>query len=156
MKYARLTSEQFEVLHQEFAVFLAVHGLDKTAWDALKAEHSPRVDTLLDEFSDVVWQQTLEKASYVEHISERYIFMFKADSERLYSIIIEITAADVDVRTAAGWAWLQNQWQSPEVHFRKGTKNWSHSREEALFELIQQGALLCDGSRYTFFESLIA
>jgi hypothetical protein len=156
MKYARLTSEQLEVLHHEFAVFLAVHGLDKIAWDELKTQHLSRVDALLDEFSDVVWQQTLEKASYVEHISERHIFMFKADSERLFSIIIEIKVADIDVRTPEGWTWLQNQWQSPEVHFRKGTKTLTNSREEALFELIQQGAALCDGSRYTFFESLIA
>lgn len=155
MKYARLTSEQFELLHDSFAIFLAVHGLDKPAWDALKRDQSMRVDTLLDDFSDVVWQQTLEKAAYVEHISERHLFLFKADNERLYSIIVEVTAPDVNLQTPAGWTWLLNQWQSPEVHFRKGTKTWTHSREEALFELIKQGAVLCDGTHYTMFESLM-
>ena len=38
MKYTRLTKEQFEELHQEFANFLASQNIDKTEWEQIKAE----------------------------------------------------------------------------------------------------------------------
>lgn len=156
MKYTRLTSEQFQELHEEFAIFLAVQGLDKPAWDVLKSENSEKVESLLDQFSDVVWQQTLEKAVYLEHISEKHLFMFKADDACIHLIHLRIDAPEVSLLTTEGWQWLQNEWASSAVHFRKGSKSWTNSREEALFELIQQGAVLSDGARYTTFEPLIS
>jgi len=36
MKYKRLTKEQFEELHQEFATFLATQSIDKKEWDEIK------------------------------------------------------------------------------------------------------------------------
>ena len=39
MEYKRLSKEQFEVLHQEFATFLAAYSIDKKEWDQLKVQH---------------------------------------------------------------------------------------------------------------------
>jgi hypothetical protein len=39
MKYKRLTKEQFEALHMEFANFLATQSIDKKEWDVIKAEN---------------------------------------------------------------------------------------------------------------------
>ena len=36
MEYKRLSTEQFEALHQEFATFLAANSIDKKEWDRLK------------------------------------------------------------------------------------------------------------------------
>ena len=48
MKYSRLTKEQFEALHLEFARFLAALGIDAEHWKQLKEEKSPKVEELLD------------------------------------------------------------------------------------------------------------
>ena len=65
MKYQRLTKEQFEALHQEFATFLASHSIDKKQWDALKQSQDENVDALLDQFSDLVWEDVLSKNIYI-------------------------------------------------------------------------------------------
>ena len=41
MKYARLTKEQFDELHAEFASFLATQAIDKAEWDSLKINKHP-------------------------------------------------------------------------------------------------------------------
>ena len=38
MKYRLLTKEQFESLHQEFAIFLASQSIDVKEWDEIKTQ----------------------------------------------------------------------------------------------------------------------
>ena len=57
MKYTRLTKEQIESLHEEFAKFLATQSIDKKQWEALKSSNSVLVDEELDLFSDMIWNK---------------------------------------------------------------------------------------------------
>ena len=61
MKYTRLSKEQLESLHEEFALFLATQSIDKIQWVKIKTENPTLTDELLDLFSDMVWDQSLEK-----------------------------------------------------------------------------------------------
>jgi len=44
MEYKRLSTEQFEALHQEFATFLAANSIDKKEWDQLKNQDSSKAE----------------------------------------------------------------------------------------------------------------
>jgi len=50
MKYKRLTKEQFEELHQEFATFLATQSIDKKEWDEIKVNTPEVAEQELDVF----------------------------------------------------------------------------------------------------------
>ena len=74
MKYKRLTKEQFEALHQEFANFLASQSIDKKEWDELKTNKPEVAEQELDVFSDLIWEGVLTNAQFLEHFSKNHIF----------------------------------------------------------------------------------
>ena len=76
MKYQRLTKEQLDELHEEFATFLATQSIDAQMWVEIIAERPNVAEEQLDLFSDIVWERVLEKVTYLENIAPDYLFLF--------------------------------------------------------------------------------
>ena len=85
MKYARLSKEQFERLNEKFALFLAAQSIDKIQWDQIKSQNPSLTEELLDLFSDIIWDQSLDKIIYLENRSDQHLFLFK--SFRLFTYL---------------------------------------------------------------------
>ena len=66
MKYKRLTKEQFESLHQEFAIFLASQSIDVKEWDEIKTQKPEVALEEMKVFSDIVWEDVLTKTTYLD------------------------------------------------------------------------------------------
>ena len=71
MKYSRLTKEQFDLLNIDFSQFLASKSIDKLKWSEMKINNSLQVETLLDKFSDLVWDDILSRETYLIHLSKK-------------------------------------------------------------------------------------
>ena len=69
MKYARLTKEQLEEMHQEFINFLATQSITADEWEKIKKEKPETAEEELDIFSDLIWEGVLNKVEYLEHFS---------------------------------------------------------------------------------------
>lgn len=154
MKYARLTKEQLEELHPEFIRFLASQSIDKAEWDTLKAEKPEVAEQELDVFSDLIWENVLEKAEWLEHYSKNHIFLFKVIKEGMESIIIHAHNTHADFQTQGGLQWLNENIFSDEVQVTCGKKAFGDDRKADIFSLIQQGATLSDGELYKQFEDM--
>ncbi|MEN9335266.1 MAG: hypothetical protein RLZZ500_253 [Bacteroidota bacterium] len=148
MKYKRLTKEQFEALHVEFANFLASQSIDKNEWDTLKAEKPQVAEQELDVFSDLIWEGVLSNAQFLEHFSPQHIFLFHCQQNFMQSIIIKAHNASIDLMTKDGLRWLSEHIFTAEVEVHTGRKEYAEERNTALFELITQGAILSDGQLY--------
>ena len=77
MKYHRLTHDQFNEVHEEFAVFLATQGLDRLRWNELKNANSPKIPQLLDLFSDVVWDKIISECTFLEFSTPDQLFFIQ-------------------------------------------------------------------------------
>ena len=154
MKYARLTKEQLEELHPEFIRFLASQSIDKAEWDSLKAEKPEVAEQEIDVFSDLIWDNVLEKAEWLEHYSKNHIFLFKLNKEDMESIIIHAHTPHADFFTEGGLQWLNENIFSDEVQLTRGRKAFGEDRNAEIFSLIQQGAALSDGELYKQFEDM--
>ena len=154
MKYARLTKEQLEELHPEFIRFLASQSIDKAEWDTLKAEKPEVAEQEIDVFSDLIWDNVLEKAEWLEHYSKNHIFLFKINREDMESIIIHAHNAHADLQTESGLAWLNENIFSDEVQLTRGKKAFGEDRNADIFGLIEQGAILSDGTLYGQLEDM--
>jgi hypothetical protein len=148
MKYSRLTKEQFEALNKEFANFLASQSIDKHEWEQIKSSRPHVAEQELDVFSDLIWEGVLTKAEYLEHFSKHYIFLFHCSQIEMHSIIIKTTAPEADFLTREGLQWLGEYLFTEKVEIKTGTKLIAGERNEALFNLIREGAILSDGSLY--------
>lgn len=154
MKYTRLTKEQFEELHPEFIRFLASQQIDKAEWDTIKAEKPEVAEQELDVFSDLIWEGVLDKAEYMEHYSTNHIFLFKLGKESMESIIIHAHGPNIDLLTESGLQWLNENIFDDAVHVKRGKKDFGTDRNAEAFSLLQQGAVLSDGTLYKQLEDM--
>ena len=148
MKYTRLTKEQFEALHQEFANFLATQSIDKNEWDILKKDKPEVAEQELDVFSDLIWEGVLKQAKYLDHYSKNHIFLFECLDNEMLSIVISIHDEAIDLMTAKGLEWLVTNLMDEKVIIQKGKKAYEKPRNEVIFDVIQQGAVLSKGEFY--------
>jgi len=155
MKYTRLTKEQFEALSSEFATFLAAQSIDKPQWDDIKTHDSTRTDELLDLFSDLIWEGVLNGAEYLEHYSEKHVFLFHLGQARIESVVIKVLDDGVNLLDANGMTFLREQLFSDLTEIRRGSKPYASDRNADIFSLIQQGAVLSDGNFYTKLSQIL-
>ena len=155
MKYARLTKEQFEELHQEFINFLATQSITAQEWAELKMTKPEVVEEELDIFSDLVWEGVLNKVEFLEHISPQQLMLFRISQTHLDLIAIKIENPQIDITSGYGYKWLQQNIQDDSVSLFTSTKAIKDDRNKDIFVLIQQGASITKGQLYTYFSDLL-
>jgi hypothetical protein len=155
MKYARLTKEQFEELHQEFINFLATQSITADEWDAIKKNKPGVAEQELDVFSDLVWYGVLDKVQYLEHISPQQIHLFKCNEKQMHLIALKIENDAVDFTAKEGFQWLRDNLLSDSIEFFNANKAYSADKHLDIFKLIQQGSAITKGELFQYFEKLI-
>lgn len=155
MKYKRLTKEQLEELHQEFATFLATQSIDKNEWDKIKVKTPEVAEQELDVFSDLIWENVLTNAHYLEHFSKNHIFLFHCQENHIDSMVIKSLVSDVDFLQKSGMEWLSDNLFTDTVEMLTGKKGYDGDRNTSIFNLIKEGAILSDGQLYLQINSII-
>ena len=148
MKYHRLTHEQFEELHHEFAVFLASQGLDHAKWKEIKKNDSERVVSLLDLFSDVVWDKIVSECSYLEFSTPDQLFLIDTSKQKALAIVIKVNYKQIDLTTEEGFQWILNHIDSDKVNLFKGSNSYQPSKNEFVYAYLKKGAIRTDGKRF--------
>ncbi|WP_159023978.1 DUF6495 family protein [Formosa sp. L2A11] len=154
MKYARLTKEQFEELHQEFINFLATQSIDASEWKTIKETKPEVAEQELDVFSDLVWEGVLSKVKYLEHINGQHMHLFALNDTNMHLVAIKLKN-DKDLATQEGFTWLRNNLLDDNVEFLQANKTYSEDKNLDIFKLIQQGANITKGELYTYFNDLV-
>lgn len=155
MKYARLTKEQFEELHQEFINFLATQSITADEWEDIKKNKPEAAEQELDVFSDLVWYGVLSKVEYLEHISPNQIHLFKCRENDMHLIALKLKEDKTDLTTKEGFQWLRDNLLSDDIEFFNAKKEYSEDKYQDIFKLIQQGANITKGELFQYFEKLI-
>lgn len=155
MKYSRLTKEQFEELHVEFINFLATQSITGSEWEEIKRVKPEIAEEELDIFSDLIWEGVLNNATYLENISPKQLFLFKVEDNFMKLIVIKITNEKIDITTAEGYKWLQENFAFDEVSFFTANKDFSNHKNGDIFSIIQQGAIITKGDLFNFFDKIV-
>ena len=155
MKYARLSKEQFEELHQEFINFLATQSITADEWNDIKNNKPEVAEQELDVFSDLVWEGVLTKAEYLENISPQHMYLFYLNESNIELIGLKLNKTDVDLTTREGFAWLRENLMSDDVELFNAKKEYSKDKQFNKFELIQQGSVITKGDLFKYFDKLI-
>lgn len=154
MKYIRLTKEQFDELHEEFAKFLATQGVDKPKWDAIKKEEPEVAEQVLDVFSDVIWEGVLSKIQYLENNSPQQLFLFQLGESEMEALVVK-TEEEVDFTTEEGLQWLEKEFHSDTVELLRANKPYVSDRNKDIFTLMQQGAVITEGHLFKALKKAI-
>lgn len=155
MKYARLTKEQFEELHQEFINFLATQSITADEWANLKVNKPEVAEMELDVFSDLIWEGVLNKAEYLEHFAPQHMYLFHLDEKNMHAIVVNVKNDEVDITTKEGYNWLRENLMDESVEFLQADKAYTEDKNLDKFEMIEQGASITKGELYQYFYNLI-
>ncbi|SFO01405.1 hypothetical protein SAMN04487989_11014 [Bizionia echini] len=154
MKYARLTKEQFEELHQEFINFLATQSITADEWTDIKTNKPEVAEQELDVFSDLVWEGVLKKVIYIEHISPQQMHLFHLKEEHMHLIAVKLKNP-IDLTTKDGFNWLRENLMDDDVEFLQAKKEYSDDKNADKFQLIQQGGVITKGELFQYLDKLI-
>ena len=115
MKYEKLTKEQFEELHEEFAVFLAAQSIDVKEWTQIKQEKPELAEKELEIFSDFVWEKVLTKANYLDHFSPASLNLFKCGEDSIHRIVVKVNKEGVDLLKEEDFNWFLDNSRDPQI-----------------------------------------
>ena len=155
MKYRLLSKEQFEELHKEFSAYLVSQGIDKEMWEQTKAEKPAKVIGHLEKFSDIVWEDVLNRTSYLEHYSKDSLNLFHCKETNIERIAVRVEKTDINLQEKAGFDWFIDNSNDASIHYFKGEKDYVTSRNEELFSLVEQGAILANNKLFEAVKALI-
>ncbi len=148
MKYTQLTKEQFEELHEEFAVFLAAQSIDVKEWDKIKKEKPELADKEMDVFSDFVWEKVLNKANYIEHFSNDTLNLFKCNENDIERIVVKVKKEGINLLKKNDFNWFLDNSEDNSIEYLKGKKAYNKEKNMEIFNLIQQGGVVSSGKLY--------
>lgn len=155
MKYKQLAKEQFEALHEEFSKFLATQQIDVKEWDLIKKEKPNVAEEELNLFSELVWENVLNKINYLEHFSKQNINLFKCDDKEILRVVVQVQKPEFDFFNEKDYKWFIDNTNDDSIQFFKGSKAYSNERNLELFDLIQKGSVISDGILYENIYKLI-
>lgn len=155
MKYKQLAKEQFEALHEEFSKFLATQQIDVKEWDLIKKEKPNVAEEELNLFSELVWENVLNKINYLEHFSKQNINLFKCEDKEILRVVVQVQKPEFDFFNEKDYKWFIDNTNDDSIQFFKGSKAYSNERNLELFDLIQKGSVISDGILYENIYKLI-
>ena len=155
MRYARLSKEQLEELHQEFIHFLATQSITADEWAEIKKNKPEVAEEEIDVFSDMIWEGVLNKVKFLEHFSKDQIHLFFLTEEKMHLIAIKVNQPEIDLLTNEGYKWLQENLMDDSVSFFNAEKDYTEDRNMDKFKIIEQGANITKGDLYNYFAKLL-
>ncbi|AWL79364.1 hypothetical protein DKB58_10680 [Capnocytophaga canimorsus] len=155
MKYTRLTKQQLEALHHDFARFLAAQQITAEEWQQIKEQKPEVAEQELDIFSDLVWERSLQKVKFLEKIEPQSIFCFEVGQTQIQMLSVRVINPEVDLNTLEGMLWLTRHFNDESVQMYQGNKAFSQERNMEIFELILQGVVICEGDLFRSLSQML-
>jgi hypothetical protein len=154
VKYRRLSDEELKELEQEFKQFLIANGVHNEEWLKLNEGQPGEVLNLVDMFSDLVLEKSLEQIKYLIHSSssDLKVFWFQKNKAKLVALKSNTKVVDFTME-----AWMS---EIPENHsevdvFTSEKKFDEKNRSKELYMLINAGAKVSTEQMYKLIRELV-
>jgi Family of unknown function (DUF6495) len=148
MKYTLLTKEQLESLHTDFAKFLASQQIDAKEWRIIKKNKPKIAQEELELFSDLVWEDVLSKAKYIEHFSPQQLNLFNCSATAIHRIVVKSAKPMFDFFKKKDFDWFLEHSTHTSFSYFQAQKKYDKERNLELFDLIKKGGVISKGDLY--------
>ena len=155
MKYKRLTTDELNALEKEFISFLSSAQITSNDWVKMKKEEQHKAEELIDVFSDVVYDKVLQKIKYAEYRDEKTLNLYCFGDKKIELVGIRLSANSHFNLNSND---LLSQWNKNKdagVNIFKSEKVYSKTREEEVFELLQNGCNITDEKYFKLLSGLV-
>lgn len=146
MKYTRLSLQDLKDLEKEFVEFLVLNGIPADDWERLKVKDSDKVEDIIDQFSDVIWESVLRKTEMVEHRRRDKLTICRVAKGELVTLLIRSSDRDLDFTKPEDLAKVLKDIDKHEVSIHND--KIEKPETEQLFELLQVGFYISKDPEY--------
>jgi hypothetical protein len=158
MKYRRLSLDELEALTESFIHFLAANGIAAEDWETIKTANRGRMDALLDEFSDLVFQSTIDKANYFLMVENQSVIAFYCAETQLQIHGVSINnAGDFDLANftdlALAFAKIPD---TAKINVFSTTRAYKEPREREIFLLLENHCGISSQEMFEFLGDFVA
>jgi hypothetical protein len=153
MKYRRLTDSELQKLEARFIQFLVSNTITGDDWKMLKERDPERVSTLIDIFSEMVFETTIKRIEYLKFREAKEIKLFKCEEKKI--ILMGLSANEtvpVDFTVKIDMKELMQHTEGLSIY--KNEKKYKPDREQELFRMLESGCQITDGHLFGIFEKL--
>ena len=151
MIFRRLTNEELAPLEKKFIQFLVSNTITSDDWANMKTRRPEQAMGLIDIFSDIIFEETLKKVSYLKQTTtkELNVFYFGEDKVAFIGLVAD---ADTTIDFTENDNWLKNLKNTEGgVSFLQTEKKYTEQRELEIFKMLENGCRITDNF---LFESL--
>ena len=96
MKFRRLSTEELEILKDDFVKFLAANTVTASDWINIKANKPEETFELIDMFSDIVMEKVYSKVEYLENRSKDALLLFKFEGDLMMILGVNVEGQNID------------------------------------------------------------
>lgn len=144
-KYRLLTQEELIQLEKVFVNFLAANSIIADEWEKIKTEDAARMNSLIEQFSDVVFEKTLSNIKLLEKRLSNKILMYSFEEDNIILEGIEVIGdSNLDLRNEFNISDLHKLFENQDLNisFIEGTKPYFEDVKKEAFDLIESGAMI--------------
>lgn len=149
MSFRRLREDELEELKDEFVQYLVANGVDSQLWERFKKDEPENAEVLVQQFSNVVLQKSLEQIEYLEHRTPTDVKLFFCGKETID--LIALKSVSVDLTNMSEFTAEDFK----DVEIFKASKPYSKNREVELFDLTEKGCQITSHTLYNLLKQMI-
>ena len=113
-----------------------------------------KVEQITDLFSDVVFEKILHNITHLVKIEPNKIFAFKCEANEIHLNCIETNDQTFDFTTEQGLTKL-NQSPPSDLNGFKASKSYKNTREQELFNMMENGCSIHNENWYVTLSEMI-
>ena len=153
LTYRRLTLAELETLEKKFVQFLVANTITSDDWQRLKTNEPERTETLIDHFSNLFFEKKLAEIEFLQHVTPRELKVFHCQKDKI--VLLGLSAkngVEVDFTRVEASDLGKN---TEGVEIFKMEKNYiADGREREIFNMLEAGCRVADGSFFAVLEKL--
>ncbi len=145
MKYRRLRQDELQELESDFVKFLAANTVTAQEWVKLKEEEPEKAERLIELFSDIVFDQILERVEYLELKTPKDFRTFQCQEDRIEMLGLLVdgkTEFDFTQNLSPQQMMANIQLSGAKLKMYRGERTYKTDRKLEVFALMEQGALI--------------
>lgn len=146
--YRRLRREELEELEPQFVRFLAAQSIPGEDWAKMKVTNETRANTLIDQFSNMVFDDVIKRTKFAEQRTERQLLTFRCGDEKLElrGLVIEgETSLDLRQEEPAEEMMAKLKLSEANLKLISAERVYRPDRATEVFALLEQQAKISQG-----------
>jgi len=146
--YNRLTPSELSQLKDDFVNFLVLNGITGDDWAKMQSNAPAEADGMIDQFSEVVYEASLRKASFLLIVTKHDVRSFQCLSDKIIMASMKYEGSETfDFNEVDD---LHALLLEGKIQFAIASvsKAYSKKREHEMYDMIKSGCKISDGKVY--------